>query len=34
MQHEKELLDPEVVHQAELIVRKGAPWIAGRNRAG
>src|SRR3954449_4100966 len=30
----KELLDPEVIHQAELVVSKRIPGVAGRDRSG
>ena len=31
---EQELLDPEMVHEAELIVGECVPWIAGWDRSG
>ena len=32
--HIEELADAEVVHQPQLVVGKGVPWVAGRDRAG
>jgi hypothetical protein len=32
--HVEELADAKMVHQPELVVGKGVPWVAGRDRAG
>jgi hypothetical protein len=31
--HEQELRDPEMIHQPELVIGKGVPWVGGGDRA-